>query len=255
MNIGPKAGWPSPVALPSWSAQRTTRDRPRASGADSRRTRQPCRRRQVDDHRRQRDDLDRRPSGRQRVGHPPVRHQPHKKDAQHRSSTRRATSKTVALRRGPVAGGENPANDDETDHLDLNGRQDPPVAVDDSVTARAGSTVTIPVTGNDYDPDGDAIAVLASVTREGRPTARPTCSTAPRWPTSPELGYSGSDSFDYTIVDEHGNTDKANVNVELFPPGSPNRPPIARPDKVTTRLDVLSPSTCSPTTSTPSATC
>ena len=138
---------------------------------------------------------------------------------------------------GPAVGSGNTSNDTETNHVDPNpGQNDPPVAVDDSVTARAGSTIIIPVTGNDYDPDGDAIAVLDGNTRS--PThgvADVLNGTSITY--SPDLDYSGSDSFEYTLVDEHGTKDTATLSVELFPPGSPNRPPIARPDTVTTRID------------------
>ncbi len=137
---------------------------------------------------------------------------------------------------GPITAGGDTSGEDDTDHLDENGVDDPPVAVDDSVTARAGSTITIPVTGNDYDPDGDAIAVVrvgvADTAGHGATDVLNGTSVAYR----PELGFSGTDSFTYTIVDEHGGEDTATVNVELFPPGSPNRPPIARPDEVNTRL-------------------
>ncbi len=68
-----------------------------------------------------------------------------------------------------TTGGSSTADVDETSRLDDNGVQDPPVAVDDSVTARAGNTITIPVTGNDYDPDGDPIVVVEGDTRAGHP--------------------------------------------------------------------------------------
>ena len=42
---------------------------------------------------------------------------------------------------------------------DDNGIDDPPVAVDDPVTARSGASVPVQVTANDYDPDGEAVAV------------------------------------------------------------------------------------------------
>jgi hypothetical protein len=132
--------------------------------------------------------------------------------------------------------GASTSGDDETKPLDNNGHDDPPIAVDDSVTARADTTITVPVTGNDYDPDGDAIAVVeVGVGRSpGHGTTDLLDGTSVTYLPNP--GYSGSDSFDYTIVDENGNTDTAIVNVQLFPPDSPNQPPIARPDHVKTRL-------------------
>ncbi|HEY5424646.1 MAG TPA: Ig-like domain-containing protein, partial [Ilumatobacteraceae bacterium] len=62
---------------------------------------------------------------------------------------------------------------------------------------------------------------------------------------TPDPGFSGIDSFEYTITDPSGERDTALVNLELFPPGSPNQPPIARADKAKTRpgrpvtIDVL----------------
>jgi len=134
---------------------------------------------------------------------------------------------------GQSTGGGADPGDDEVDRRDDNNQDDPPKAVDDSVTARSGNTVTIPVTGNDYDPDGDAIAVSA-VDKAGNGTTDVLNGSSVVY--VPNIGYSGTDSFDYTIVDEHGNTATATVHVLLFPPGTPNQPPIARADQVKTRL-------------------
>ncbi len=130
-------------------------------------------------------------------------------------------------------GGNEPGDDTDTNQLDDNGRDDVPNAIDDSVTARSGNTVVIPVTANDYDPDGDAIAVL-DVKPAGHGTTDVLDGSSVAY--VPETDFSGSDSFEYTIVDEHGNTDSATVSVQLFAPDSANRPPIARPDRVRTRL-------------------
>ena len=141
----------------------------------------------------------------------------------------------AGLEATPTPGGPTAPGQDETDHNDNNGVQDPPVAVNDSVTARAGNVITIPVTANDYDPDGDAIAVYRADTKSathGTTDVLNGTSIAYR----PEPGYSGTDSFDYTIVDEHGAPATATVDVELFSPDSPNRPPIARADTVKTRI-------------------
>ena len=139
---------------------------------------------------------------------------------------------------GPVAGGGNASGNEDGDHLkDTNGHQDPPVAIDDSVTARAGNTVTIPVTGNDYDPDGDAIAVLSVGDSESATHGTTDVLDGNSVAYRPDPGYIGTDTFKYTIVDEHGGTDTGTVNVELLDPNSPNRPPISRPDTVKTRID------------------
>ena len=132
--------------------------------------------------------------------------------------------------------GDSSGGDEAQPLLDNNGVENAPVAVDDSVTARAGTTITVPVTGNDYDPDGEAIAV-ASVGDEpaGHGTTDVLSGTSVSY--VPEAGYSGTDSFSYTITDAAGKTDTATVHIELFPPDSPNRPPIAHANTVQTRID------------------
>ncbi|MEP7113563.1 MAG: Ig-like domain-containing protein, partial [Ilumatobacteraceae bacterium] len=137
------------------------------------------------------------------------------------------------------SGGGNAEGTDKTDHIDPHdGLQDPPVAVDDSVTARAGTTMTIPVTGNDFDPDGNAIALDKVGVGELRSATHGTTDVLDGTSVAyrPEPGFVGTDTFEYQIVDEEGATDVAMVSVELFAPDSPNRPPIARVDKATTRV-------------------
>ncbi|MEP7112292.1 MAG: Ig-like domain-containing protein [Ilumatobacteraceae bacterium] len=137
------------------------------------------------------------------------------------------------------SGGGNAEGTDNIDHIDPHKDvQDPPVAIDDSVTARAGTTITIPVTGNDYDPEGDAIAVDMVGTNELRSATHGTTDVLNGTSVAyrPDPGYVGSDYFEYQIVDEFGGTSTATVNVELFAPDSPNRPPIARRDTAKTRV-------------------
>ncbi len=134
---------------------------------------------------------------------------------------------------GPAAGGGQDPGEDEPPR-DLNGVDDLPIAIDDSVTARAGGDILIPVLGNDYDPDGDAIAVLRVPDTAGHGETDVFNGTSVAY--RPEPGFSGTDSFTYTIVDENGGEATANVTVELFPPDSPNRPPIARQDRVKTKI-------------------
>lgn len=138
---------------------------------------------------------------------------------------------------GSGDGGDNAAGngnvagpDEQQSHCDDNGVENPPVAIDDQVTARAGNTITIPVTNNDYDPDCPPLQAIAlqSVDPPGHGTADVLDGTSVTY--VPEQGYSGSDSFEYTIVDETGRTDTGTVNIDLFPPDSPNRPPITKAD-------------------------
>jgi hypothetical protein len=135
-----------------------------------------------------------------------------------------------------TASGGNGGAADEANHFDTNGHEDPPVAVADSVTARADITVTIPVTGNDYDPDNEPIAVQSAGIGKKATHGTVDVLNGTSVAYKPEPGFSGSDSFDYTIVDPSGQSATATVNVQLFPPGSPNQPPIARPDPAKTRI-------------------
>lgn len=111
----------------------------------------------------------------------------------------------------------------------------PPVAHDDTVTAESGWTVMVDVLANDADPDGGALRIVSSV-----PPSRGTL----LWTSDREAiyqsdrGFSGSDSFRYTISDEHGLVDEAVVSVTVT---ITNHPPIANNDvaETKTRTPVL----------------
>ena len=105
-----------------------------------------------------------------------------------------------------------------------NGFDDPPVASDDRVTARAGTTVGVPVTGNDYDPEGQAIAV-SEVEAPGHGTA--IIASASTVSYAPDAGFVGVDSFEYTIVDGNNNEGTATVTVELLAADAVNQAPMA----------------------------
>ena len=123
------------------------------------------------------------------------------------------------------------AREPEVRAPDDNGIDDPPVAVDDPVTARSGASVPVQVTVNDYDPDGEAIAV-SSVGVPGHGSVD--IGTATTVVYTPEPGYVGIDEFDYTIVDGNGTTASASVIIELLAPGSTNKPPVGVADAVET---------------------
>ena len=118
---------------------------------------------------------------------------------------------------------------------DDNGIDDPPVAIDDPVTSRAGKAVPVVVTANDYDPDGEAIAVV----EVGDPShGTVDVASASTVVYQPEPGYVGLDRFDYTIVDGNGTEASASVILELLPADAPNRAPVARNDVAETGPDV-----------------
>ena len=127
------------------------------------------------------------------------------------------------------------AREPETREPDDNGVDDPPIAVDDPVTARSGGSVPVQVTANDYDPDGEAIAVSAvGVAGHGSVDI----GTATTVVYTPEPGFVGFDTFDYTIVDGNGTTASAKVYLELLAPGSTNEPPIGVDDRAETGAGV-----------------
>jgi hypothetical protein len=127
------------------------------------------------------------------------------------------------------------AREPEVREPDDNGIDDPPVAVDDSVTARSGASVPVQVTLNDYDPDGEAI-VVSSVGAPGHGSVH--IGTASTVVYTPEPGYVGVDRFDYSVVDGAGNSASATVVVDLLAPGSVNKPPVGVADTAETGAGV-----------------
>ena len=118
--------------------------------------------------------------------------------------------------------------------LDDNQVDDPPIAVDDEVTAGADKqSVSIPVTDNDFDPDGDAIAVLAVEPGGYGETFVLNATTVVYRPTRP-----GLDTFSYTITDQNGNEAIAEVRVEIFEPNRENEVPTTLDDEAATRVGV-----------------
>ncbi len=114
---------------------------------------------------------------------------------------------------------------------DGNGIDDPPVAVDDQVTARSGASVPVAVTSNDYDPDGEAIAIAEIAANPGHGTVEIGTATTVVYTPNPGDVYVGIDRFEYTIVDGDGTPATAEVTVELLPPGATNQPPVGGVDR------------------------
>ena len=132
---------------------------------------------------------------------------------------------------GATGADDGVASEPEVREPDGNGIDDPPVAFDDPVTARSGASVPVQVTVNDYDPDGEAIAV-SSVGVPGHGSVD--IGTATTVVYTPEPGYVGVDEFEYTIVDGSGQTASASVIIELLAPGSTNKPPVGVADTADT---------------------
>ncbi len=97
-----------------------------------------------------------------------------------------------------------------------------PSAVGDAATAVPGTPLDIAVTGNDTDPDGGTPRVVGVGTPgNGRVARLP--GGAVRYVADP--GFTGTDTFTYTVGDDDGGTDTATVTVTV-----PNAPPVAAGD-------------------------
>jgi large repetitive protein len=103
----------------------------------------------------------------------------------------------------------------------------PPVAVDDVATTDEDTPRVLALLGNDTDADGDPLA-LAVATQPRNGTV--TCSGT-RCTYTPAPGYSGPDSFTYTVSDGRGGQDTGTVTLTVR---AVNDPPVARDDAATT---------------------
>lgn len=108
-----------------------------------------------------------------------------------------------------------------------------PVAVEDSAVVRAGDVVTIPVTANDYHPDGDQFTLLPDLveTDAPNPEAIFVASGALRYQAGPEAG---TVHATYQIEDSQQNRTAGYVTIRVLPADeAANTPP--RPKTVTAR--------------------
>ena len=89
---------------------------------------------------------------------------------------------------------------------------DVPVAADDAVTVAQDTSAAIVVLANDRDDDGDRLSVTALGTPEhGTVTVNPNGFVI----YTPAAGYSGPDSFSYTIEDGRGGSATGTVLVTV----------------------------------------
>jgi len=109
---------------------------------------------------------------------------------------------------------------------------DPPIAVNDSVTIKEDSTGTVAVLENDSDPDGDKLVVI-SVSKPAHGTATVKDGTYAVY--TPAENYRGLDAFSYTVIDGNGGSKPARVVVTVE---ADNSWPDTVNDNVTTQEDV-----------------
>jgi hypothetical protein len=104
-----------------------------------------------------------------------------------------------------------------------------PVARDDEAGTDQDSTVSIDVLANDSDPDGDPLTII-SVTQPGSGSVRAELGGFLSY--EPRAGFSGVDTFTYTISDGDGGNASANVHVLVN--AVVNQAPVARDDSAVT---------------------
>ncbi|MGA1836529.1 Ig-like domain-containing protein [Herbiconiux sp. 11R-BC] len=113
----------------------------------------------------------------------------------------------------------------------------PPVAVDDSVTVRAGDVATIDVLANDYHPDGDTITLSPTLVDPLIDPADGDIFVAQdklRFKAAPIAdGATKTVYATYEVVDSQGQKDAGYVTIHIEPAAQTNSPP--RPKDVTIR--------------------
>lgn len=103
--------------------------------------------------------------------------------------------------------------DTATVNVDVTAINEPPVAVnDDAPQVEKDLPRNINVLGNDGDPDGDPLTVSA-ISAPAHGTASVNDDNTVRY--VPDAGYTGADSFTYTVSDGNGGTDTATVGLTV----------------------------------------
>ena len=87
----------------------------------------------------------------------------------------------------------------------------PPVAQDDSGSVSAGGELTLDLTANDTDPEGDSLRILSVVS----PVYGTVSHTGSRITYQAYPGVRGTDVFHYWVGDEHGNAHRGEVRVSV----------------------------------------
>jgi hypothetical protein len=90
----------------------------------------------------------------------------------------------------------------------------PPDAKDDTNTTDFGKTTTINVLANDTDPENKPLTIVSTTTPSNGTVVINSDGTITYTPRS---GFSGTDTFSYTIRDNIGNQDSATVTVTVRP--------------------------------------
>ena len=105
-----------------------------------------------------------------------------------------------------------------------------PVAHSDTAATSAATPVTIAVRSNDTDADGDSLTV--SGVSQGAQGSVVIDAITGNPVYAPNSGFSGNDSFTYTISDGNGGSATASVTVTVQAAPAGNQPPVAVADSI-----------------------
>jgi fibronectin-binding autotransporter adhesin len=110
-----------------------------------------------------------------------------------------------------------------------------PIAIDDSVSTPFNTAVSINVLANDISPAGDPLSIIA-VTQPANGTAGISGDSLITY--TPASGFSGVDSFIYTISSDRDEVDSARVTVTVLEQVIINNAPVAVNDTASTVLNL-----------------
>lgn len=108
-----------------------------------------------------------------------------------------------------------------------------PVLVDDTATTEEDTAVVVDVLGNDSDPEGDPLSVTGTSTPANGSVVINGDGTVTY---TPDTGFVGTDTFDYTVTDGQGNVSSATVTVTVQDPAE-NLPATLVDDQAETDED------------------
>jgi large repetitive protein len=101
-----------------------------------------------------------------------------------------------------------------------------PVAAPDNVSTNAHNALTFDPRNNDSDPDGDPLTIVSNTPAAHGAVA---INSGQTLTYTPNAGFSGSDSFTYTISDGHSHQATGTVAMTVV-----NHPPVATNDAIAT---------------------
>lgn len=105
-----------------------------------------------------------------------------------------------------------------------------PVAKNDQASTEQDKAVVIPVLANDSDPDGDALTVTGTTGVNGKAVINPNGTIT----FTPADGFSGTETFSYSVTDGKGGNASASVTVQVSKAVSSNAAPVANDDSAST---------------------